>query len=388
MFKLFCRVFQKTMKLSACFLPWKEPTLLRSIDELVQHIADSGLQHVLVVTDEMLMKLGLPKAMLEGLQTAGVTAHVYDKTCPNPTIENIEAARAMYVEHGCRAIVAFGGGSPMDCAKLVGARIGKPRKPVTKLRGLFKVLKKLPPLYAVPTTAGTGSEVTIAAVATNPATQEKFACMDPSILPNFAVLDPALTLGLPPHMTSTTGMDALTHAVEAYIGGSNTKKTASNAVQATKLVFANLETAYQDGSNIEARKAMLEASYMAGVAFTRAYVGNIHAISHALGALYHVPHGLANAVVMPHVLQFYGEKAHKRLGELAQAVGLNNAEEFVATIRGMNERMQIPAGFACIKADDLPAIAARATKEANPLYPVPVIMNREDVMAVVRGMME
>ena len=397
-YEIFCRAYQLGMRVAVLFLNWDSPELLRgpgSVKELPQLIKSHGLQRVLVVTDPTLMQLGLPQPLLEGLERAEIAYAIYDKTQPNPTIGNIEQALAMYHAEGCQGIVAFGGGSPMDCAKGVGARVAKPKKSINQLRGLLKVLKKLPPLYAIPTTAGTGSETTVAAVITDPETHEKYAINDTNLRPRCAVLDPELTTGLPKHITSTTGMDALTHAVEAYIGRSNTKGTEKNALDATKLVFANLEIAYNDGANLDARENMLLASFYAGAAFTRAYVGYVHAIAHNLGGMYNTPHGLANAVILPWVLDWYGEAAHVRLARLAEAAGIaiegqsdaEKAEAFIAEIRAMNVRMGIPEKFDFIKEEDIPTIAKRALKEANPLYPVPKIMGMEDCVGVIRELM-
>jgi len=387
-YNIYCRAFQKTMKFGSYFLSWKDPQFFLgpgSVRKLAKHLHEKQLMRVLVVTDPGVARLGLMEDFLQALKQLGIHAAVFDQTRANPTIACAEAARALYLKENCQAIVGFGGGSPMDCAKLCGARIVKPNKPLAKMQGLFKILKKLPPLYCVPTTAGTGSEITIAAVALDDESHVKFACMDPSMRPKGAALDPNLTLSLPAHMTATTGMDALTHAVEAYIGHSNTKRTAEKALEATRLIFENLELACQDSNNVTARDNMLRASCAAGIAFTRAYVGNVHAIAHALGAFYNVPHGLANAVIMPYVLDFYGEKARARLNDLAKAAGLNTAEEFIAEMRAMNARMGLPETFDSIKEEDLPALAAHATKEANPLYPVPVIMTKEDVIALIKN---
>ena len=392
-YHLYCRAFQTAMKFGAVFLPWGNPKFLHgpgSVKELARLIKSKGLTRVLVVTDPGLTRLALPDDFLRNLEELGVFAAVYDRTVANPTIENVEEARKLYLEHNCQAIVGFGGGSPMDCAKLVGARVAKPRKPLSKMQGLFKVLKKLPPLFMVPTTIGTGSEVTIAAVVCDQNKAHKFACMDFCLRPKAAAFEPSLTTTLPPHITATTGMDALTHAVEAYIGHSNTKHTAEKALEATRLIFEHVEAAYNNGDDLHVREQMLYASCCAGIAFTRAYVGNVHAIAHALGAFYNVPHGFANAIIMPYVLEFYGARAHARLADLADAAGIpgetqaEKAAGFIAEIRAKNRRMGLPEKFDCIKEADLPAIAAHAVKEANPLYPVPVIMRREDVMTLVR----
>ncbi|MCL2105731.1 MAG: iron-containing alcohol dehydrogenase [Oscillospiraceae bacterium] len=396
-YALYCRAYQLFLKFAVLFLNWSPPELLQgpgSVKELPKLIKSHGLKKILVVTDQNLRKLGLLDALLTELDALGIAVAVYADTCANPTIENVEQARALYLSERCEGIIAFGGGSPMDCAKVTGARVVRPGKPVQKMRGLFGVLRKLPPLYAIPTTAGTGSEVTIAAVITDGETHEKFPINDPSLRPRCAVLDPELTVGLPPHITSTTGMDALTHAVEAFIGRSNTRRTEAWALSATEAVFAHIETVYADGKNLPAREAMLRAAFDAGLAFTRAYVGYVHAIAHALGGLYNVPHGLANAVILPHMLDYFGESAHKRLALLADAAGIareergdaEKANAFIAEMRAMNARMGIPAGFDCIREEDIPTIAARALREANPLYPVPKLMRAKDCEAFIAGL--
>lgn len=394
--KAFCRVYQKVFFVFQCFLDWSEPQLLTgpgAVKKLPALIKEKGLSKVLVVTDKGLTGLGLPNGLFEELTNAGIGYVVYDGVQPNPSIDNIEEARQMYVDNGCQGIIAFGGGSPMDCAKLAGARVVKPNQPVVKMRGVMKIMKKLPPFFAVPTTAGTGSETTLAAVVSNPKTHEKNACNDPVLRPKYAVLDPELTIGLPPHITSTTGMDALTHAVEAYIGKSNVAATRNYAEKATALIFSNLEAAYNDGKNIEARNNMLLASYYAGMAFTRAYVGYVHAVAHNLGGQYGIPHGLANAVILPVVLEKFGSAIYPQLAKLADIVGITGQTEeekanmFIAEIYAMNERMNIPKGFAQIKEDDIPIIVERAIKEGNPLYPVPVIWDKDDMTALVKSLM-
>ncbi len=395
-YNAFCRVYQKVIYLVEFFLPWGEPTMLTgpgSIKKLPNLVKEQGVNNVLIVTDKGLTSLGLLDSLYEELDKAGVKYTVFNGVQPNPTIDNIEEARQMYLDNSCQGIIAFGGGSPMDCAKIAAARVVKPNQPIEKMRGIMKILKKLPPFFAVPTTAGTGSECTLAAVVSNPKTHEKYACNDSVLRPRFAVFDPELTIGLPPHITSTTGMDALTHAVEAYIGKSNVPSTIQFAEKATKMIFENLETAYNDGKNIEARNNMLLASYNAGMAFTRAYVGYVHAIAHNLGGLYGLPHGLANAVILPVVLESYGSAVYTPLAKLADIVGIKGdseeakAKAFIAEIYAMNERMNIPKGFTQIKEEDIPTIVDRALKEGNPLYPVPVIYGKEEMTAIVKSLM-
>ncbi len=396
--KAFYRVYQQTFRVAMCIFDWSEPTLLEgpgAIRKLPEFIKSKGLNKVLVVTDKGLMGIHLLDSLFEELDKAGVEYVVYDGTQPNPSIENIEDARQLYVDNNCQGVIAFGGGSPMDCAKAAAARVTNPKIPVRKMRGVLKLHHKLPPFFAVPTTAGTGSETTLAAVVTDTATHEKNAINDIRLKPRFAVLDPELTVGLPPHITSTTGMDALTHAVEAYIGKSNVKSTEAYAEKATKMIFENIEKAYNDGKDIVARDNMLKASFYAGQAFTRAYVGYVHAIAHNLGGQYGVPHGLANAVILPYVLEYYGETAHKRLAKLAAIAGVKTdgtdkekAEAFIEAIKTLNKNMNIPDGFDMIQEKDIPVIVERALKEGNPLYPVPKIMDKADCESVIRRLMK
>lgn len=396
--KAYYRTYQFVMRIAVNFLDWRQPELLEgpgALRRLPELIKTKNVRSVLIVTDKGLMGLHLLDPLFEEMEKAGVEYHVYDGVQPNPTIDNIEDAYKMYRDNHCEGFVAFGGGSSMDCAKIAAARVVRPNKSVPKMRGLLKIMKKLPPFFAVPTTAGTGSETTLAAVISDPRTHEKYPINDPVLIPRYAVLDAELTVGLPKSITSTTGMDALTHAVEAYIGHSNTKDTADKARKAVRMIFDNLQAAYEDGHNIEARSNMLLASYYAGVAFTRAYVGYVHAIAHNLGGMYGVAHGLANAVILPYVLEYYGESAHKRLAELADLTGItqpgmSNAEKahlFIERIKEMNRAMNIPDKFDCIKEEDIPTLVKRALKEGNPLYPVPKLMDEADCEAVIRRLM-
>ena len=393
--KCWYRTYQKVLKLAMCFMDWKEPELLEgegAVLKLPSFIKDKGINKVLVVTDKGLMNLHVLDPMFEELKKVGVEYVVYDGVQPNPTIPSIEECKDIYINNNCQGIIAFGGGSPMDCAKAAAARVVKPRQSIRKMRGYLKVHKKLPPFFAVPTTAGTGSETTLAAVVTDPETHEKNAICDSCLRPKYAVLDPTLTIGLPPHITSTTGMDALTHAVESYIGKSNVKSTIRYAEDATKLIHANLEKAYNNGKDMEARNNMLKGSFLAGNAFTRAFVGYVHAIAHNLGGLYNTPHGLANAVILPHVLEWYGECIYPQLAKLADIIGITNEnmsiEEkggaFIEEIKRMNKAMNIPEKFDFIKEEDIPTLVSRALKEGNPGYPVPKIMNASECEKVIR----
>lgn len=381
-----------------CFMDWSEPELLEgegAVLKLPAFIKNKNINKVLVVTDKGLMNIHLLDPLFEELKKEDVEYVIFDGVQPNPTIPNIEDCRNVYLENNCQGIIAFGGGSPMDCAKAAAARVVKPKQSVRKMRGYLKVHKKLPPFFAVPTTAGTGSETTLAAVVTDPTTHEKNAICDSCLRPKYAVLDPSLTIGLPPHITSTTGMDALTHAVEAYIGKSNVKSTIKYAEEATVLIHKNLEKAYVNGKDIEARNNMLKASFLAGSAFTRAFVGYVHAIAHNLGGIYNTPHGLANAVILPYVLEWYGPSAYKSLAKLADLINISNenmsieekANAFILEIRRMNKAMNIPEKFDFIKEEDIPTLVKRALKEGNPGYPVPKIMKPSDCEQVIRLLM-
>jgi len=389
------RAYQSVYKVAMGVLDWTPPKLLQgagAIKKLPALVKEQGVKNVLIVTDKGLMSLHLLDSLFEGLDAEDIKYTVFDGVQPNPTIYNVEEALKLYHDNNCEAFIAFGGGSPMDCAKVTAAKVARPNKSIPSMRGQLKVLKKTPLIFAVPTTAGTGSETTLAAVISNPDTHEKNAINDPVLRPKFAVLDPELTVGLPPHITSTTGMDALTHAVEAFIGRSNVKSTEDAALKATKLIFENIGKVYEDGNNIEARENMLVASFYAGVAFTRAYVGYVHAIAHNLGGMYGIPHGLANAVILPYILEFFGESAHHRLAILADVAGIaadcktekEKAEKFIEAIKELNKKMNIPDKFEGIKDEDIELIATRALKEGNPLYPVPKIMNLEECKVIIK----
>lgn len=396
--KIWYRIAQKVLKFGMVFMNWDEPELLKGKDAVLKlpaFIKSKGVNKVLIVTDKGLMSLKLLDPLFAQLKKDKLEYVVYDGVQPNPTIPNIEECKDIYTNNHCEGIIAFGGGSPMDCAKAAAARVVKPNQSVRKMRGYLKVHKKIPPFFAVPTTAGTGSETTLAAVVTDPTTHEKNAIGDPCLRPKYAVLDPMLTVGLPPHITSATGMDALTHAVEAYIGKSNVKSTIKYSEDAVKLIHTNLEKAYHNGKDVEARDNMLYASYLAGNAFTRAFVGYVHAIAHNLGGMYGTPHGFANAVILPHMLEWYGSSVYKKLAKLADLIGLskeNQSEEekakaYIAEIKRMNKEMGIPETFDFIKEKDIPIIVNRAIKEGNPGYPVPKIMNAKECEQVVRSLM-
>lgn len=390
--KMYCRMYQGIFRMAMPLLPYREPITLESVLDIKSVLKSNNINKVLIVTDSGVRGLGLTTSLEKDLEENEIGVSVYDKTIPNPTIDCIEEALDMYISEGCKGIIAFGGGSVMDCAKVVGARSVKPNQPVEKMKGLLKVGKKLPLLIAIPTTAGTGSETTLAAVITDSKTHHKYPINDFNLIPQYAVLDSTLTLGLPKGLTATTGMDALTHAIEAYIGKSTTKKTRECALEACKLIFENLPKAYSNGKDKEARQNMLRASYLAGVAFTRSYVGYVHAIAHSLGGKYGVPHGLANATILPYMLNEYGESASKKLKEIAVYCGLSDegaspkvaSSKVINKIIEFNNNMQIPSKIEGIKEKDIPALAVLADKEGNPLYPVPKLLSAKELEEMYR----
>lgn len=392
--KLSYRLYQKVLFLAQAFLPINEPIVISgdtALTELAQVIIKNHHEKILIITQTPLIEIPAVKMFISNLRESSVFVEVFKDTLSNPTIEQIEKVKDLYIESESKALIAIGGGSAIDLAKGVGARIARPQKTIQQMKGILKVGKKIPTLYAIPTTSGTGSEATLACVVTDSTTQEKYAINDPVLIPKYAVLDPRLTLGLPKDLTATTGMDALTHAIEAFIGQSNTKKTRKYATEAVQLIFDNLLLAYAEPSNLTYRNNMQIAAYKAGVAFTKAYVGNVHAIAHTLGGMYHVPHGLANAVVLPHVLEYYNHKINKPLVKLAKItnIGTNEmsfherAQLFIEKIKSMNQVMSIPQSFdGLIKDQDIDLMISRAIKEANPLYPVPVIMDEKSFLRI------
>ncbi len=387
----FCRAFQCCFAVGARFLPWRTPevfsgegSLLRAADIL----RENGLRRPFVIASRRQCADEHFRALQEKLDEQDILLSIFSSVEPNPSVETVEKIAAQYKIDSCDCFLVIGGGSPMDAAKAAAARLARPDKPLSQLVGLLKVRRRIPPLIAVPTTAGTGSETTIAAVVTDG--RHKYSISDLCLIPRYAILDPTLSAGLPPHITAETGMDALTHAVEAYLSRFyNTGETRALAESAVVTIFSHLELAYRDGASLPDRAAMLQASFDAGAAFTRASVGNVHAIAHTLGGLYGVPHGLANAVLLPIVLEDYGPKAYPRLARLASLVGLTgkteeaHARAFIAEILAMNARMGIPDHFDCIRDEDIPLMARWAAQEANPVYPVPVIYDEPRFARVI-----
>lgn len=384
--RIFCRVYQAVFYIALPFLPYRQPKILGGSAEAATLIKSQGKKKALLVTDRTVYNLGLCEGLFSALKNEGVGCAVYADTVANPTTANVTAAVELYKKEGCDCLIAVGGGSAMDCAKAAGAMIIKPGRTLQSMRGVLKVFGKLPLFIAVPTTAGTGSETTIAAVITDDKSRDKFTIISFCLAPHYAIMDAEMTKGLPPSVTATTGMDALTHAVEAYIGRSTTRQTRRLAVEAVSIIRANLYEAYKNGSDEQARRRMQYAAYCAGLAFTISYVGYVHAVAHSLGGKYNTPHGLANAVILPYALKRYGVHIQKKLAKLARKSGVADAMDddglaarrFIAFVEDLNSKMNIPSKLK-VEEKDIPELARHADKEANPLYPVPVLMDAKQL---------
>jgi alcohol dehydrogenase class IV len=376
-------------------LPWPKPFEGQNPSlDLCRYIIKQKRKSLLFVTSKTPVRTGLVQPLIDELEAGGVKVTLFDQIKPDPTVEIIESVVTILKDNQCDSVLALGGGSCIDAAKVIAAR-GKNKKSILKMAGLFRVTKGMLPLYAVPTTAGTGSEVTTAAVVLDPVGERKLAVVDPRLMPRAAALDGKLMLGVPQHTTAITGIDALTHAVEAFVSRNALRRTDKMAIEAVQLIMANLETAYADGSNVEARQNMARASHLAGKAFTQVGLGYVHAIAHKFGALYHTPHGRANAIVMPHVLDYSLPKCAGRLAKLARASNIGTEDQskeeraklFIARIRELNESFGIPSQLVDLKAEDIPRIAKAAREEARFTYAVPRYMNRKNCEDVIAKML-
>jgi alcohol dehydrogenase len=386
----------RALKVAAAVIPMPKPTLFSGADsslEMCDAISQLGVKKLLIVTDEVLVSIGLLDGITNRLTDVGVKFVIYDKILPDPTYTQAEDGLKILRKNNCDAVLAIGGGSPIDASKAIAA-LATNNKPIKKMAGLFKLRRAPLPFFAIPTTAGTGSEVTIVSVLSDPITHQKTPIIDPKLVPMMAALDGKLMRGLPPTVTAATGMDALTHAIESYISVNATSDTEAYSIAATKLIMQNLGTAVKDGNNIEARQNMAMASYYAGLAFTKASVGYVHAIAHNFGALYQTPHGLANSIVLPHVLDYSKDQITDRLADLAIASGLKKGSEskqqlankFIKQIRTMLSEFNIPSQLDALKQEDVPKIAKLALEEAHMNYPVPKYMDQKTCESLILKM--
>ena len=390
--KIYCRTYQGIFRLAMKVLNFRIPEVYHSLNDIPSLFSKNQCHHPLIVSDNIIIALPRVEHFLAKLKEEEITFDTYTDIKPDPTFEAIERLYQYYHEHHCDSILAIGGGSVIDASKALGCKCLKPEKSLAYFKGVLKVKKDIPYFIAVPTTAGTGSETTVASVVSNEKTNDKFAINDGHLIPKAAILDDSLLANLPKHIIATTGMDAFTHALEAYIGKSGTKLTDDYALKALKAIQDHLFDFYQDSSNTLARKNMLQASFMAGVSFTRAYVGYVHALAHSIGGVYHLPHGLCIAILLPYVLEAYGKNAYHKLSDVADLFMLTDKTEteevkskaLISWIKEMNKKMNIPSTFeGKIQEKDIDFLIRHSLKEANPLYPVPKEFTKKELREII-----
>lgn len=387
------RAFTAILKLLQQFLPQKNQITFagqNSSQQLCQHVLRMGHSRILLITDKILVELGLADGIRECIEGQGGTLTIYDGVLPDPTSDMVETALALLQSHSCDAVIAMGGGSAIDTAK--GVTAAATNGDIKKLIGILKVKQGPLPLFAIPTTSGTGSEVSLAAVISDAKTHEKGVMGDPKLVPLAVALDPVLLKGMPPSVTASTAMDALSHAIETYVGRWSNASVKNYSGAAVKLIFENADRAYQDGQQLDAREAMGLASYYAGLSLNQGSVGNIHALAHQLGGQYGIPHGIAISMVMPHVLEASIDTIDKSLSELSIKIGvgdsnlsnLQNARRFIEALRQLQSRLNMPSGTDQIRSSDIKPMAKNAIKEAL-AYPVPYFISRSKAQSILRS---
>ena len=358
--------------------------------DLVDVLKEKHLKHYMIVTTPGFIKRGTLQSFFDALNQNDIQYSIFHDLKPDPEICDVEKLKEMFIKEGCQSLIAIGGGSVIDCSKAALACVQMKNLDVKTVLHTGRVSKPLPLLIAVPTTAGTGSEVTAGAVITDPIQKRKYALSNLFLIPKYAVLDSSLLVSLPSKMTAYTGMDALTHAIEAYINHFNNRKTNKYALEAIQSIFQYLVPSFEDGSNITYRLELLEASYKAGVAITNNYIGYVHAIAHGIGGMYHLQHGMINAIILPIVLEEYGDTITKKLAYIADIVGIaghtdqQKAEYFIKKLKEINQALGIPTSIPEIQDSDIHYLATGAEKEGNPAYPTPVTWDVEHFEKVIR----
>lgn len=361
-----------------------------SINEIPRYIKNLGVKKALIVTDEGLCKIGTAGKITDVLTKGGCQYEIYNKVQPNPTVSIVNEATDFFRTNNCDYIIAIGGGSPIDVAKAVSILSANGGK-IEDYAGYDRSLKPGSPIIAVNTTAGTGSEVTRAYVVTDEVRKVKMLMVDGNCLAYLAIDDPDLMVGMPPALTAATGMDALTHAIEAYVATGHNPYTDNLALGAIKLVSKSLRTAVKDGSNIAARTDMCWAEYMAGYAFSNAGLGIVHAIAHQLGGFYHTPHGVANAILLPHCMEFNRPYCTDRMADIAAALGVDttkmSSEEAskaaVLAVKQLSIDVNIPyLTSTAFKLEDADILAQNALKDAS-LPTNPIQPSKEQIIEVM-----
>lgn len=358
--------------------------------DLVDVLKEKHLTHYMIVTTPGFIKRGTLQSFFEALTQNDIQYSIFHDVKPDPEISDVEKLKEMFIKDGCQALIAIGGGSVIDCSKAALACVQMKNLDVKTVLHTGRVSKQLPLLIAVPTTAGTGSEVTAGAVITDPIKKRKYALSHLFLIPKYAVLDASLLTSLPAKMTAYSGMDALTHAIEAYINCFNNRKTNEYALCAIKSIFQYLVPSFEDGLNMQYRLELLEASYNAGVAISNNYVGYVHAIAHGIGGMYHLQHGMINAIILPIVLEEYGGAVVGKLATIADVVGITGAtdqdksKQFIQKLKDLNQIFSIPTSIPEIQEEDIHYLATGAEKEGNPTYPTPVTWNVAQFEKVIR----
>ncbi|WP_422049422.1 iron-containing alcohol dehydrogenase [Shimia sp.] len=377
------------------FFPPQKP-LIFSGQGAVLKLADlmviSGQKRPLLVTDSFLLKNGMLDELIAFLEGAGCTVTVFDGIIPNPTFAVVEAGLAASRAGQCDAVLAVGGGSAIDAAKVIAAA-STSKKSLAQLTGILKVKQPPLPFYVAPTTSGTGSEVTSAAVISDTETHKKTFFVDPKYIPIATAFDTGLLKSLPGPMTAATGMDALTHAIEAYTSRNRFADTDRDAAMAIKLIVKFLPVAYENGADEHAREMVALGSFLAGYAFSKASLGYVHAISHQISAHYNTPHGLANAILLPRVLRFNKTASAQRYAKLERmlsgtegdAFAPEQVDQFIARVDALAERVGIPVNLKDVQPADFDAIAKEALAEARSSYAVPRVMRKADVVAILKS---
>jgi alcohol dehydrogenase class IV len=376
------RIYQKILYIFTNLIKFREPIILKKLDEVVEVLKKHNKKNILLLSGKRVCNNEF-YIFLDNLLKDNFNVLNYTDIPSDPDIESIEKAVIKSKEFHVDAIISIGGGSTMDAGKIVAARLTN-NKSIRKMRGLLKITKKPVFMIAVPTTCGTGSECTVASVVTDLERNEKYAINDPKLIPQYAVLDPKTLLTLPKHLIATTALDALTHAIEAYIGKSNTNKTRRYAHEAIYLIFDNVEEAYKN-HDLESLELLQLASYDAGIAFTKAYVGYVHAFSHAISAYYHLPHGYLNGVLLPIILEEYGDCINKELQDLNVEVFNNtdNPHDFIDKLKDLLVNLDIKNNLCdIIKEEDILNMIKHIKKEVYPLYPVPRYFSDEELLNI------
>ncbi len=386
----------KVLKVFSYVIPVRRPMLFvgeSSCEELCDMLISEGNTHVFIVTDSVLNKLGIPAKVTDYLDTKNIRYKLYDGVTPDPTFKVIEEGLRQSLEAECDSIIAIGGGSVIDAAKMIAMSQGNNCQP-QQLIGILKARKPSVPLYCVPTTAGTGSEATLGAVVSDDTTHQKSLSIDPRMVPLAAAIDPVIMKGMPAHITADTGIDVLTHALEAWMSANASVETDYYAASAVKSVMHYLPLAYKDGGDLKAREEMGIAAHYGGIAFNKAGLGYVHAIAHQLGAYYGIPHGRANAIVLPYVLDVNRDASKKRLASLAKKTGMikndqtigsdsNITDDFITQVVDLINSLNINPMVKGMKTSDFDSIAKAAAKEVSDTYAVPTYLSASEIKEIL-----